>query len=78
MSSSSSYLTTQYFSSDLPNGNTYQGSTSRALLPHGFGLEMSGGETVYEGQWWGGSRSGLGTLYYSHSEQPEYVGQFRR
>ena len=64
---------------ELPNGNLYSGSTSRALLPHGLGVELAGaGDTVYEGQWWGGRRSGLGTLYYPLSHQPEYVGQFRR
>ena len=63
---------------ELPNGNLYSGSTSRALLPHGLGVELSAGDTVYSGQWWGGRRSGLGTLYYPSSHQPEYVGQFRR
>ena len=62
----------------MHNSNTYDGSVSRALLPHGFGSEVSGSDTVYSGQWRGGSWEGLGTLYYPQSEQPEYVGQFRR
>ena len=50
------------------------------MLAHGLGSEVSSDSdyTVYSGQWLGGFRSGLGTLYYQHSNQPEYVGQFKR
>ena len=48
------------------------------MLAHGFGSEVSSERTVYSGQWSGGFRSGLGTLYYQDSQQPEYVGQFKR
>ena len=84
MSNTNSKLYSKYYqwshhsTSDLPNGNIYQGSTSRAMLAHGLGSELSSDYTVYSGQWRGGFRSGQGTLYYQHSQQPEYIGQFKR
>ena len=33
---------------------------------------------MYEGQWFGGHRSGSGTLYYPGGKHPKYVGQFKR
>ena len=87
----------------LANGNTYVGSTNKAMLPHGNGKERktikldpnyklscyflnllqeylgeNSKNVVYEGQWFGGHRSGSGTLFYPGGKHPKYAGQFKR